>query len=501
MDYVLEGRVSGIGTWSLRLFMLVALIIVPPARAQNDHVPMSVGTPTVDANGVKYYPVTSVYQGFQQIIRVLEPTSPPPGKPQRVLYVLPVDSGVDTLSSSVSDGLEELRLLNVPNLYNMTLIAPSFGYVPWYGDNVLDAKRMESFVVDDLVPFGDTFALGSVPQRYLIGFSKSGNGALFLILRHPGVFNAVAAWDSPTQSNDISQNTGLGINFGTQANFSSYVIPSLVSSNASAFQQQNRIWISGDQALFTGQMQSLDQELTAASIPHTFVQGGTRAHSWSSGWLIGAVNGIDAIATLTQPATGTLPPSRSGGLPAGVLPASTTQATLSLTSDENATCRYSTTPGVAYGSMGNTFSSTGGTTHSTLVTGLISNTQYSYYVHCQDGAGNADSSDYVITFTVMSTSTTGGGKSSFSGVESRLSENGTWSTAGSWGAMSKNNGAYSTGAGAAQMMNPAVGPDQFAEITYDHDPGTSGWPGVMTRMQGPAKGGGYLAIAYSGVGA
>jgi S-formylglutathione hydrolase FrmB len=202
---------------------------------------MTVGTPTVDANGVKYYPVTSVYQGFLQIIRVLQPTNPASGKPPRLLYVLPVESGVDTLSSPLSDGLEELRLLNVPNQFNMTLIAPSFGYEPWYGDDILDSKRMESFVIDDLVPWGDTFATGSVAQRYLIGFSKSGNGALDLILRHPGVFNGVAAWDSPTQLNDVSSYSGMPINFGTQANFSSYIIPNLVTSNANPFQQQIRI--------------------------------------------------------------------------------------------------------------------------------------------------------------------------------------------------------------------------------------------------------------------
>jgi len=132
--------------------MTMPTAFVPTAFAQSGRVPMSVGTPRVDANGVKYYPVTSVYQGSQQqIIRVLEPTNPPPGKPRRLLYVLPVDSGVDTLSSAFSDGLEEMRLLNVPNRFNMTLIAPSFGYEPWYGDNIPDAKQMESFIIDDLV--------------------------------------------------------------------------------------------------------------------------------------------------------------------------------------------------------------------------------------------------------------------------------------------------------------------------------------------------------------
>ena len=151
---------------------------------------MMVGTPTIDVHGVKSYPVTSIYQGSQQqIVRVLEPTHPVAGKPRRLLFVLPVDSGVTSLSSQWSDGLEELRLLDVPNRFNMTLIAPSFNYEPWYGDNPADSThRMESFIIEDLVPFADTFAKESVPQRYLIGFSKSGNGVLALILRHPQVF-------------------------------------------------------------------------------------------------------------------------------------------------------------------------------------------------------------------------------------------------------------------------------------------------------------------------
>ena len=495
-DETLHVRPLHVRPFLLAIVLWILTISAPTAFAQSGHIPMRVGTPTVDANGVKYYPVTSVYQGSQQIIRVLQPTNPAPGKPPRLLYVLPVDSGVDTLSSTYSDGLEALRLLNVPNQFNLTLIAPSFGYEPWYGDDILDSKRMESFIIDDLVPWGDSFATGSVPQRYLIGFSKSGNGALDLILRHPGVFNGVAAWDSPTQLTDVSSYSGTPINFGTQANFSSYIIPNLVTSDANPFQQQIRIWISGDQALFFDQMNSLHDELTAASIPHAWVQGGPRAHSWNSGWLPGAVAGLDAMTMLTAPTAGTLPPPRTGGQPAGVLPATTSQTTLSLATDENATCRYATTPGVAYGTMVNTFSTTGAMAHSTLVSGLVSGISYTYYVRCQDAAGRVNKDDYAIAFTVSSTSTIA--SSTFSAVESTLYENGLWDTAGSWQPISKNNGAYSTTTSAAQVANPLVPPDQFAEITYDHDPGTSGWPGAMTRIQGPTNGSGYLAIAYSG---
>jgi len=396
------------------------LIVANGSQASGQsHSPMIVGTPTVDDNGVKYYPVTSTFQrSQQQIVRVLEPTNPAPGKPRRILYVLPVESGVDTTSSTYSDGLEELRLLDVPNRFNMTLIAPAFNYAPWYGDNILDpATRMESFIIDDLVPFGDTFAQSGVPQRYLIGFSKSGNGSLFLILRHPGIFNAAAAWDSPAQLSDLFTSgyaplSDFLMNFGTQENFDSYIIPTLVANNAGPFQQQNRLWISGDDAVFTDQMAALNDEMTAASILHTFVGGTVRDHSWNSGWLDGAVSSLDANATLTAPSAGSIAPPRTGGGPWGTLAFGATQATLGLTTDTNATCRYATVPGMAFASMVNTMSTTGGTSHSTLVTGLAAGGSYSYYVRCQDGSsGTVNSDDYAINFSVAanSTSVSGGG--------------------------------------------------------------------------------------------
>jgi glucose/arabinose dehydrogenase/S-formylglutathione hydrolase FrmB len=751
---------------------------------------MTVSGPTVDANNVKSYIVTSVYQGSQPMtVRVLEPTNPAPGKPRRLLYVLPVQAGVTDLSSTWSDGLEELRLLDVQDRFNMTLIAPSFSYEPWYGDNVLDpSERMESFIINDLVPWGDMFVQGAdLPQRFLIGFSKSGNGALFLILRHPDVFSEAAAWDSPAQLSDLSTYSALPVNFGTQENFNLYNIPSLVTSNAQAFTQQNRLWISGDQAAWTADMDQLHDQLTAAGIPHTWVAGGVRVHSWSSGWLDGAVTALDANATVTAPVNtngqriiafglrsprltfrpgtpeiwisdrgwntaeeinripdgtssvvenfgwpcyegaattaysglgicntiysqpvptappyysydhhqkvvagdeggvgsgsisglafyssgnypdqyqgslffadsvrnqiwvmfkgddglpnsgnisnfllgasspfdlktgpdgdlfyadfsgGTIrrisyanPPSLSNAQPSGVLAAGTTQTTISLATDQAATCRYATTPGVPFTSMQNVFAITGGTLHSTLVTGLIGGTDYDFYVRCEDVRGNTNSDDFTIAFSVAKAgdttppvrtngapngvlaagtvqaslslttdesatcryatvagtvysamtnvfSSTGGTAqttaltglangtsyryyvrcqdasgnanpddyaivfsvaagngqttvtSSFAGVEDPLSENRMWDTPGSWTSLKKNNGAYSTDLrSAARLVAPAIGADQYAEITYDQDPGASAWPGVMTRIQGPANGSGYLAIAYAG---
>ncbi len=110
--------------------------------------------------------------------------------------------------------------------------------------------------------------------------------------------------------------------------------------------------------------------------------------------LVGQLNVTDITA-----------PVRSVGSPSGVLSAGTTTATLSLITDENSTCKYGTTSGVAYDSIANTFSTTGGVSHSENLTGLTNGTSYSYYIRCEDGLGNQSINDYAINFSVAEVDT------------------------------------------------------------------------------------------------
>lgn len=112
------------------------------------------------------------------------------------------------------------------------------------------------------------------------------------------------------------------------------------------------------------------------------------------------VGAVDATYTATYQAVDTTAPVRSNGVPTGVLPAGTTQATLSLVTDENATCRYATTAGMTYGAMTNTMATIGGAAHSTTVSGLSNGGSYNYFVRCQDGVGNTNTTDFPISFSV-----------------------------------------------------------------------------------------------------
>ena len=145
------------------------------------------------------------------------------------------------------------------------------------------------------------------------------------------------------------------------------------------------------------------------------------------------------------------------------LPIGTTQATLSLTTDEAATCRYSTTAGVAYASMPNTFTTTGSTSHSRTVTGLTNGGSYTFYVRCVDGLANANADDYSVAFSVASSSTV---TSSFLGAENPLSESGVWDSPGSWTDLQKNAGAFTAGLNAQGAPRVAIG--QRRSVLGDH---------------------------------
>ncbi|MFA4941285.1 MAG: choice-of-anchor Q domain-containing protein [Patescibacteria group bacterium] len=151
-------------------------------------------------------------------------------------------------------------------------------------------------------------------------------------------------------------------------------------------------FVNGDFSLKQG-VTAVDSGVDLDS-PYNFDMFGTSRPQGAS-YDIGAYEYIDSSTS-----SDTTPPVRSAGSPSSSLAIGTTSTTLSLTTNENATCRWSTTVGTSYASMTNTFSTTGSTAHSTSVTGLVDGTTYHYYVRCSDAVGNANITDFDISFSV-----------------------------------------------------------------------------------------------------
>ena len=102
-------------------------------------------------------------------------------------------------------------------------------------------------------------------------------------------------------------------------------------------------------------------------------------------------------------------PVLSGGAASGYTTSLT--ATISLTTNEDATCRYSTSANTAYGTMSSALTTTSGRSHSWTVSASAYAT-YNYYIRCNDTYGTLNIVDYPINFTKSAeTSTTSGGSS------------------------------------------------------------------------------------------
>ncbi len=159
-----------------------------------------------------------------------------------------------------------------------------------------------------------------------------------------------------------------------------------------------------------------------ADLPEVFSNTGGTSHSTTISGLVddqqytfyvrcedssGNANVSDYMIRFTTaaPSADTTPPSRSNGAPTGVLLSGTQSAELSLSTNENATCRYGTTPGTAFSQLPDQFNGTGGLSHVTTVGGLSNGQQYAYYIRCEDFSANTNSNDYEIRFSVSQPST------------------------------------------------------------------------------------------------
>jgi S-formylglutathione hydrolase FrmB len=251
----------------------------------------TVGAATVDDRGVLLHRVRSTYQRDVTEIRVLLPTNCRGRQP--VLYVLPVEAGTE---SRYGDGVAEVLKHDIHDRYGLICVFPTFTALPWYADHPSDKHiRQESYFLKVVVPFIEReYPTRAVPDaRLLVGFSKSGWGALSLLLRQPDTFGKTAAWDAPLMMNELGK-FGTRPIFGTPENFQKYQITRLLENRAHNFRSGERLILLG-YATFGRDHDELHTLMTALGVSHVYREGELRPHTWHSGWL------PEAVELLVQP--------------------------------------------------------------------------------------------------------------------------------------------------------------------------------------------------------
>ena len=272
---------------------------------------------STDANNIESYSFTSANDGDgPQTLRVLLPTHPAAGVAHNFLYVLPVEAG---LGDVFGDGLETMAALDAEDQYNLTIVEPTFAIDPWYANNPNDANlQYETFMTNELEPWVQAnLSTTGTEQNWLIGFSKSGLGAQDLILKHPNLFQLAASWDFPADMTSYDQlGTDPAANYGTDANYqANYNLTNAFLATYSApFLASNRIWIGG-YYYYQYDVTDYDSRLTSEGIAHTLGPMVSESHTWTSGWVPGALAGLyeDSTQLGSSAPTDTLTFNSEGG--------------------------------------------------------------------------------------------------------------------------------------------------------------------------------------------
>ena len=138
----------------------------------------------------------SEYQAGETSVRVLLPDNIDSQKRYPVLYVLPVIANDER---KYGDGLLEVKQRDFHNKHQLVCVAPEFTAKPWFADHDGNpTMRDESHLLKVVIPYIDkNYPTQSESKgRLLIGFSKSGWGAISLLLRNPDLFYRAAGSDT-----------------------------------------------------------------------------------------------------------------------------------------------------------------------------------------------------------------------------------------------------------------------------------------------------------------
>ena len=143
-----------------------------------------------------------------------------------------------------------------------------------------------------VLPFVErTYPVIAEPRgRLLLGFSKSGWGAVSLLLRHPDVFGRAAAFDAPLMAQWPGA-WGIAEQFGTKEGFEPYYIPGLLEKQPPNFKGSSRLILIG-YGNFRDHMERADALMKKLDITHEYHDGPKRRHHWYSGWVPEAVESL-----------------------------------------------------------------------------------------------------------------------------------------------------------------------------------------------------------------
>lgn len=209
---------------------------------------------------------------------VITPDNVKPGDKLPTAYVLHGYSGDqrDWLS-------HQPRIKDMADRYGMIIVTPD-GRNSWYMDSPANPKvKMESFFVNDLVPFIDSNypTIAEASKRAITGLSMGGHGALFLAFRHPDIWGNAGSMSGGVDLRPFPGNWDLPRILGPKDQYpqrwEDVSVINLVKNLKPG--QINIYYDCGIDDFFAEVNDNLHKELVKYGIPHDYVSR-PGAHTW-----------------------------------------------------------------------------------------------------------------------------------------------------------------------------------------------------------------------------
>lgn len=249
-------------------------------------VKITVEGPRENANGFPAYTVTCPYQGRATQVEVLTPDDMKAGQSYPALYLLPVNDGI---MGPWGSGIVEAKRHDIHNRFQVICVAPEYDYTPWFGDHPKErALRQESYLLEVVIPLVEERypVIKGREGRFLLGFSKSGFGAITIALRNLERVGGAAAWDAPLMMRSpLPSEEEMQRVFASQENFNAYCIPALVDKHLEALRAAPPRLVLVSNGTDRGSVVELHQLLESRGVPHRFANDEKREHTWTSQWL------------------------------------------------------------------------------------------------------------------------------------------------------------------------------------------------------------------------
>ena len=222
-------------------------------------------------------------------IDVIKPSTWDAGNTYKRVFALPAQAkGSEDVAADFIAG-------DYADRYDVVVIIP---YVkntgPWWGTRNDGTGLQENMLVEVVTQFSENelACSGLRDDTFVIGYSKSGNGAYSLILRNPAVFGYVCSWDGAFSN--TWDNSGLDTNFGTEAHWETFDPLQILAANVASVNDSERLVLLGYESWQSSQT-AMQSALDSNSVDYKYYAEDTGDHSWGGGWL---ENGMSELMLL-----------------------------------------------------------------------------------------------------------------------------------------------------------------------------------------------------------